>query len=69
MRKVVNSIWFSQMGNTRPIGIVKVEGDEYEKQPLFYIGNADGYDKSNDEKFISETGARFPADEGLKLLP
>ena len=45
---VVDSIWFTQMGNPRQIGIVKVE-DPYEDQPQFFIGNSDGLDKLDDE--------------------
>ena len=66
MMNVINSIWYSQMANTKIIGIVHVV-DEYEGDK-FYIGSALGNDQADDEQHIAETGATFPLEVGAKLF-
>ena len=64
--KIVNVIWFNQMGSPDIIGIVKVDNGFDIK---FYIGTASGHDLIGDEEHIAETGAKFPLEAGLKLMP
>jgi len=66
MRTVVDSYWFSQLGNPRTIGIVHII-DEFDGDS-FFIGNADGIDKLDDEQYIADTGAKFPLEVGAKLF-
>ena len=66
MRNVINSYWFTQLGNPRTIGIVHIV-DEFDGD-LFYIGNADGIDEMDDEQYIVDTGAKFPKDAGLRIF-
>ena len=70
--KVLDSIWFTPMGGGDIIGIVKVQ-TEYDGIK-FYIGTIHCYpgeslNKETDEKIIAETGAKFPKDNGLMLMP
>lgn len=66
MKNVINSYWFSQMGNFETIGIVHV-ADEYDGDK-FFIGTARGEDKLDDEQHIADTGAKFPLEVGAKLF-
>jgi len=63
--KILDSIWFTQMGG-KLIGIVKVDV-EYEGIK-YYIGTCDGVDKKIDEKHITETGAKFPKEAAEVLF-
>lgn len=56
--EIIDSIWFSQMGNKNIIGIVKVKNETGEEK--CYIGSAPGILKKEDEKYIANTGAKFP---------
>ena len=64
--KILDSYWFTPMGGDI-VGIVQVEtkfdGIKY------YIGTikkwpGESLDKENDERIISETGAKFPKEVG-----
>lgn len=57
--KVLSSIWFSEMGSVRPIGIVRIENDYGEIK--LYIGTGSGIDQKQDEIMIAEQGAKFPS--------
>ncbi len=63
--KVLDSIWFHQMGGAL-IGIVKVQ-TEYEGIKYF-IGTASGVDEEEDAKHIAETGGKFPIEAAEKLF-
>lgn len=63
--KVLGSVWFTEMGATRPIGVVVVDTGFEEKA---YIGTGDGYAQSTDERKIAERGAKFPLDLAKKLI-
>ena len=66
MRNVLNSYWFSQLGNPRTIGVVHII-DEFEGD-VFFIGVAYGEDELDDEQHIAGTGAKFPLEAGAKLF-
>ena len=65
MNKVLDSVWFTQMGG-QCIGIVMVQ-TEYDGI-VFYIGNGVGHSQENDEARVAEKGARFPWHAGAKLF-
>jgi hypothetical protein len=64
--KVLNSYWFSPMGEPI-IGIVKVLSGDGEGIK-YYIGTASGKDKETDEQLIASIGARFPDSAGSPLF-
>lgn len=63
--KILDSVWFTQMGGTL-IGIVKVQNEAEEIK--YYIGSCFGDSQEDDEKHIAERGARFPSAAGEKLM-
>lgn len=64
--KVLDSIWFSPMLETKIIGIVKCEV-EYEGIK-YYIGTAMGGSQEHDAIHIAQHGATFPSDAAEKLF-
>ena len=56
--KIIESIWFTEMGSMKPIGIVSVK-DENTNEVKHYIGTGQGVDRAYDEKKIMEKGAKF----------
>ena len=64
--RVIDSIWFTQMGNPGIIGVVQVF-DEF-TEDKFYIGTAPGVEQREDEQHIADTGAKFPAEVGKLLM-
>ena len=56
--KVIDSTWFTQLGNQGTIGIVSGL-DEITGEVKIYIGSAQGYNQSNDEELILKTGAKI----------
>lgn len=64
--KVLNSCWFSPMGEPI-IGVVMVFSDDGEGIK-YYIGTAQGKDKALDEMHIALHGARFPDSAGSPLF-
>ena len=64
-KKVLDSIWFHEMGSFNPIGIVKVDNGFEIK---YYIGTCKGENEEVDNIKIMETGARFPSTAAEKLF-
>jgi len=64
-KKVTDSIWFSEMGSSNIIGIVKVDTGFGIK---YYIGTASGENIKDDEVKIMEKGAHFSEKAGKKLF-
>lgn len=64
--EILDSIWFTEMGSVRPIGIVRCQTNEGEIK--YYIGTADGLNEELDEVTISRQGARFPNIQGDSLF-
>ena len=56
--KINGAMWFTQMGNTKLIGIV-FGIDENTGEKKAYIGSADGFDEKADTKNIATTGAKL----------
>lgn len=56
--KVIDSIWYTQMGSTDTIGIVSGL-DEITGQVKTYIGTARGISQQNDAQHILKTGAKI----------
>lgn len=57
--KIINSIWFTQMGREYLLIGIVVGRDEITKQKKLYIGVSCGLDQKADEKYIAETGAKL----------
>ncbi len=57
--KILNSVWFTEMGSTRPIGIILCE-DLVTKEVKSFIGTGDGFSQQMDQNSIDEKGAKFP---------
>ena len=55
--KVLDVIWFTEMGNIKPIGIVLVKKDD--DTIAAYVGTGDGISENSDMQKIAEQGARF----------
>lgn len=55
--KILDSYWFTEMGGTKPIGIVAVRTDHDGLK--YYIGTGYGFDRELDEQRIAKKGARF----------
>jgi hypothetical protein len=64
--KVLDSVWFTQMGGTL-IGIIKTENEIGEIK--YYIGSVLGDDIKADEEYIASRGAKFPERVGKVLFP
>lgn len=56
--KIINAIWFTEMGKTEPIGII-IGQDEITKEKKAYIGTGEGDDEGVDAGHIAECGAKF----------
>ena len=54
--KILDRIWFTQMGNPKPIGII-VTQDKITGEKKAWIGLGYGQVQSRDEKYIAQTGA------------
>ena len=67
--KIVGKTWFTEMGSTRPIGVVIIETEigqsVFERKA--YIGTAFGVNEMADARHIAERGAKFPVDMAEKL--
>ena len=64
-RKILGSLWFTEMGSFGSIGIVLVDTGHGHKS---YIGTSRGLNQKADEQKIANMGARFPTDVALKLF-
>ena len=64
--EIIDAYWFSQMGATNILGIVKTT-DEFEGD-RYYIGTATGNIQEEDKIHIAETGAKFPKEVGDLLF-
>ena len=62
---IITSTWFTPMGGAC-IGVVMVEDDIDGIQ--YFIGPAIGRDQTDDETWIAEHGAAFPALAGMALF-
>ena len=58
--KIVNAFWFTEMGSTKPIGIVICEDKDIGKKQA-YIGTGLGLDEAHDAANIVARGARLHA--------
>jgi hypothetical protein len=58
--KILDTIWFTEMGEYQPIGIVIIETEVGEKKA--YIGKGLGMKSKEDTKFIAERGAKLPVE-------
>jgi len=56
--KVINAIWFNEMGSFRPIGIVVAE-DEATGERKAYVGTGAGQDEYTDAHSIIKRGAKL----------
>lgn len=59
MNKIIDTIWFMEMGSKSPIGIVLSE-DVLTGEKKAYIGTGNGLDADADRKLIAARGARLP---------
>lgn len=64
--KILNTLWFTEMGSPRPIGIV-FGVDEVTGKHKAYIGTCSGMNEKLDADYIAQHGAKFPF-ESAKLL-
>lgn len=64
--KILDVIWFTEMGSLRPIGIVIGE-DEITGERKAYIGVGNGEDEERDSKSIAGTGAKFSLDAARRI--
>ena len=64
--KIIDAIWFTEMGSQRPIGIVIGE-DEHTGKKKAYIGTAFGNDKGADAAHIAATGAKLHPIIAMKI--
>lgn len=55
--KIIDKIWFTEMGSTEPIGIVIIETEVGERKA--YVGKGLGINEEEDAKFIAKRGAKF----------
>ena len=51
--KILDSIWFTSLGDSSIIGIVKIDTGYGTK---WYIGSAEGTDQKYDEQYIAQWG-------------
>lgn len=65
--KILDAIWFSQMGNSAQIGIVIGE-DQITKEIKSYIGTSNIGNEDKDRQFIAATGAKFPVEAAKALF-
>jgi len=68
--KILNAIWFTEMGTSKSIGvvIVEVEGEEHA-----YIGTSQSdaritFDELQDAQWVAERGARFLVEAARVLM-
>ena len=64
-KEIVSSYWFSEMGSTRQIGIIKVNNGQELK---YYIGTGLGENLKEDEERIMNSGGTFPKEVGELLF-
>ena len=64
-KKILDAIWFHEMGSFKPIGIVKIDNGFEIK---YYIGTCNGENEETDRINIMERGAKFPAEAAEKLF-
>ena len=64
--KIIDSVWFNEIGSIRPIGIVVYENDM--KEIKIVIGTGRGYNQKIDEKDIAKRGAKFPFTEVINSI-
>ena len=55
--KIIDAIWFTEMGSSKPIGIVFGETNIGEREA--YIGTGEGFNQILDSIKIAKTGAKF----------
>lgn len=63
---ILKSIWFTEMGSRRPIGMIFYENAEGEKQ--IFIGTGNGISEAADSLIISQKGAKVYAYVGQEIL-
>ena len=56
--KILNTTWFTELGSSKPIGIVVGE-DENTGEIKAYIGTASGHNEERDAKHINMNGAKL----------
>lgn len=56
--KIIDAIWFMEMGSLQPIGIV-IGRDNVTGEAKAYIGSGAGLDETADAQHIAEIGAKF----------
>ena len=64
--KILNAMWFTEMGKSKPIGIVIVEMDGEQHA---YIGTSEHDDELKSAASIAKRGARFPVEVARVLMP
>jgi hypothetical protein len=64
--KILNAMWFTEMGKSKPIGIVIVEMDGEQQA---YIGTSEHDDELKSAILIAKRGARFPVEVARVLMP
>lgn len=64
--KILNKIWFTEMGSVNPIGIVIIQNEIGEEKA--YIGTGSGHNEEDDAKKIAEQGAKFPLNAAKLLI-
>jgi len=62
--KILRSIWFTEAGSNKPIGVVIVETPQGQKS---YIGTGNGQDEGQDALKIATFGAKFPISAAIEL--
>ena len=64
--KIIDTIWFTEMGGVNPIGIVVIETKVGERKA--YIGTGTGISEDNDARRIAEMGAKLPTEMLIRIL-
>ena len=64
--KILNAIWFTEIGSIKPIGIVICE-DEHIGKKQAYIGTGFGNDEEADSAKIAARNAKLIAAHGAKF--
>lgn len=65
--KILNAIWFTEHGSSRPIGII-LGIDENTKEHKAFIGTGNGVSEEIDAGYIASHGAKFPVAHAVSLL-
>jgi hypothetical protein len=65
MAKIVENLWFTELGSPRPIGIIVVENEVGDRKA--YIGTGMGGDEGLDSQRVAGNGAKL-SKSTLQLL-